>query len=99
MPKGPATSGSSITALPNISSTCPPMSPCEPRSAWGNSLDWASAEPCRARKGAAVSQKGRAQPRIADEHIRTLSRLAKRQGGTMTTLLNLIVATALDDLQ
>ena len=94
-----ATSESSITALPNISSTCPPMSPCVLRSAWGNSLDWASAEPWRAMKGVAVSQKGRSQPRIADEHIRTLSRLAKRQGVTMTTLLNLIVATALEDFQ
>ena len=28
-----------------------------------------------------------------------LSRIAKRQGVTMTTLLNLIVATALEDLQ
>jgi hypothetical protein len=49
-------------------------------------------------KGEGVSQKGLYQAKIADAHIRTLYRIAKRQGVKMTTLLNLIVATAIEEL-
>ena len=45
-----------------------------------------------------MSQKGLYQPKIADVHIRRLYRIAKRQGVTMTMLLNLIVTTALEEL-
>ena len=41
----------------------------------------------------------RAQLRLAEAHLRTLAHLAKRHGMTMTDLLNLIVATALEDLE
>src|SRR5262252_680479 len=40
-------------------------------------------------KGEDVSQKGLYQPKIADGHIRTLYRIAKRQGVPMTKLVNL----------
>jgi len=49
-------------------------------------------------KGKTVSQKGLYQPKIADEHIRKLYHIAKRQGLKMTTRLNLIVATGLEEL-
>src|SRR5690349_2410101 len=35
-----ATSGSSTTALPSISRSCPPMWRCEPRPAWASSSAW-----------------------------------------------------------
>ena len=39
------------------------------------------------------------QPRLAEVHLRRLAHLATRYGVSMTDLLNLIVATALEDLE
>ena len=46
-----------------------------------------------------MSHRGLYQPRIADQHIRKLYAIAKRQGVPMTKLLNLIVATAIEELE
>ena len=46
-----------------------------------------------------MAHKGLYQPRIADEYIRKLYHLAKRHGVKMTQLLNLIVSTAIDELE
>ena len=46
-----------------------------------------------------IRQRGRPQPRIAEAHLRKLSSLATRYGIQMTHLLNLIVATALEELE
>jgi len=46
-----------------------------------------------------MSHRGHAQPRIAEAHLRKLSSLATRYGMSMTHLLNLIVATALEELE
>ena len=46
-----------------------------------------------------MSSGGLYQPRIADEHISKLYHIAKRQGVPMTKLLNLIVATAIEELE
>ena len=46
-----------------------------------------------------MSKKGLYQPQIADEHIRKLYWMAKRQGVRMTQLLNLIVAVAIEELE
>ena len=46
-----------------------------------------------------MSDRGLYQPRIADEHIRKLYWIAKRQGLKMTKLLNLIVAVAIEGLE
>jgi len=46
-----------------------------------------------------MSSGGLYQPRIADEHIRKLYHLAKRQGIPMTKLVNLIVAVAIEELE
>jgi len=46
-----------------------------------------------------VAHKGLYQPRIADASIRKLYYLAKRHGIKMTQLLNLIVSTAIAELE
>ncbi len=46
-----------------------------------------------------MSQRGLYQPRIHDQHIRKLYHIAKRQRVPMTKLLNLIVATAIEELE
>jgi hypothetical protein len=46
-----------------------------------------------------MSQRGLYQPRIRDQHIRKLYHIARRQGVPMTKLLNLIVATAIEELE
>ena len=46
-----------------------------------------------------MSRKGLYTPRLADEHIRKLYWIAKRQRLKMTQLLNLIVAVAIEELE
>ena len=46
-----------------------------------------------------MAHKGLYQPRIADASIRKLYHIAKRHGVKMTQLLNLIVSTAIDELE
>jgi len=46
-----------------------------------------------------MRHRGLYQPRIHDTHIRKLYHLAKRHGVSITTLLNLIVATAIEELE
>jgi len=45
-----------------------------------------------------MRHRGRSQPRIADRHLRKLYWIAKRQRVKLTQLLNLIIATAIEDL-
>jgi len=45
-----------------------------------------------------MRHRGRSQPRIADRHLRKLYWIAKRQRVKLTQLLNLIIATALEEL-
>ena len=44
-------------------------------------------------------KKGLYTPKLANEHIRRLYHIAKRQGVPMTKLLNLIVAAAIEELE
>ncbi len=46
-----------------------------------------------------MSKRGLYQPTIADQHIRKLYRLAKRQHMPMTKLVNLIIAVAIEELE
>ena len=45
-----------------------------------------------------MRHRGRYQPRIADRHLRKLYWIAKRQGVKLTQLVNLIMATAIEEL-